>query len=191
MEKQPAEMQTLDKNDTKQSNDVTNGNTQKPDNDKNVDFIKTGNNSTCQQNNKSDLQISPTEKNERRFAEKIEPNKKPDELNQDIFQIRNDIPLAKNTKEIDTKETAIGSNPILRTNSKQYAIQLGAFENKENALEYEQKVKEAIEYDINTYQSSGLFKIRTGDYQLKEALTIVKKIRQSGFSEALIVQSSN
>ena len=191
MEKQPTEIQTSDKNDTKQSNGANNSNTQKPDNNQNIDFIKTGNNATGQQNNKLDVQISPPEINEHQFAEKIELNKKPDELNQDNSQRRNDIPFAKNTEETPFGETANGSNSIRRTNSKQYAIQLGAFENEENAAEYEQKVKETIDYDINTYQNSGLFKIRTGDYQLKDALTVIKTIRQSGFTNAIIVESEN
>lgn len=73
--------------------------------------------------------------------------------------------------------------------SREYAIQLGAFSNEQNAINFLSKAKGKISEDVYYKEVQGLFKVRIGKLGSKsEALSMLEKVISYGFTDSFLVE---
>jgi cell division septation protein DedD len=107
-------------------------------------------------------------------------NEKNNQASNEITEIKSEIKVTEN--KFTDKQLI----------SKTYVIQIGAFKDEHNALNYLELAKNKI-HNTNVYAKNidGLIKIRTGNYINKqEALEILQNVIDLGFKDSFIVEIS-
>jgi len=73
--------------------------------------------------------------------------------------------------------------------SREYAIQIGAFSNESNAINFYNKAKIMIREDVYYKYVQGLYKVRLGNFTTKaDALSMLEKIIANGFADSFVVE---
>jgi tetratricopeptide (TPR) repeat protein len=88
--------------------------------------------------------------------------------------------IRKEEKPIDTYQTK----------SKGFEIQIGAFDQEINAVRCIEKVKENLDFEVNYFLISGFYKVRIRSFSKEEALELIKRVKENGFSDAYIIVSN-
>jgi cell division protein FtsN len=94
-------------------------------------------------------------------------------------------------QDTESPETEIKEEPveIQPPVTKEYAIQIGAFQEESHAIEIMNKAKEMFSYNVNYILMGGLFKVRLGHFNsLPDALTVIGRVKDAGFLDSFIVE---
>lgn len=99
-------------------------------------------------------------------------------------EIKKEIePPADDSKIVETKEEVTKES----NNSANYTIQIGAFYIEDNAIDLLEGAKDKFGLDIYYRFKDGFYKVAIGRFNSRsEALTILGKIQESGYSDAFI-----
>jgi len=94
--------------------------------------------------------------------------------------------IEKSKSEIKEETTKVPKKTIMI-----YSIQIGAFEEESNAIDFTASSKKILNYDINFSLIEGLYKVRFGNYYDKDEVnSILDKVKNLGFSDAFIIQTT-
>ena len=98
--------------------------------------------------------------------------------------IKVDLPSSR-PDTIEIKEEPL---PYSKERNVLYTIQLAAFTNEDNAVQFLSIARNKISFDISYYLKEGLYKVFSGTFSTKQdALINLDLIRNSGFNDAFIV----
>jgi cell division protein FtsN len=99
---------------------------------------------------------------------------------------RTEVKQDTETPETEIKEEPVEIQPPV---TKEYAIQIGAFQEESHAIETMNKAKERFSYKVNYILMGGLFKVRLGEFNsLPDALATIGRIKEAGFFDSFIVE---
>jgi cell division protein FtsN len=101
-------------------------------------------------------------------------------------ETRPEIKQDVETPKSDIKQEV---NKDSKSNATSFVIQIGAFSVESNAIDFSQKAKKVLNYDISWYLIDGIYKVRlVSSYSRAEALSILNKIVEAGFKDSFVVQ---
>jgi cell division septation protein DedD len=73
--------------------------------------------------------------------------------------------------------------------SREYAIQIGAFEKENNAFSFTEKAKNIIQQSVYYKKYEGLYKVRIGNFNnVDDAAGFLEKIKNLGYSDSFVVE---
>ncbi|MBZ0202541.1 MAG: SPOR domain-containing protein [Ignavibacteria bacterium] len=96
-------------------------------------------------------------------------------------------PVTEIKEDIKPPENKFNEKTVI---SRNYVIQIGAFNDEENATKFTRNAKERIGGDDVTFkETDGLYKVRLGTFAVKsEALELLMKIKELGFTDSFLVE---
>jgi len=97
-------------------------------------------------------------------------------------EIKQDLEEPKLEIKEETKQ-------VPKVASVSYTIQLGAFSQEANSLEFVKNAKQNLTGDVYTRLINGLYKVRYGSYNTKEeAISNLNTVRDLGYDDAFIIE---
>lgn len=101
------------------------------------------------------------------------------EIKQDVAKPKTEI------RQDAVKDTA----SINKLYSKYFAIQIGAFQNETNALDFIAKSRNMLNFDLDYMNVNGLFKVRAGKFiNRNDAVKALLEIAALGFKDAFVAE---
>lgn len=101
------------------------------------------------------------------------------EIKQDVAQPKTEI------RQDAVKDTAA----INKLYSKYFAIQIGAFQNESNAIDFIAKSRSMLNFDLDYMHVNGLFKVRAGKFiSRNDAVKALLEIAALGFKDAFVAE---